>query len=73
MSEPSETPTGQPVPASSSSGETTADGWSAPAPSAPPSSGGGPTAVVEDRPEIAVGAAFAGGLALALILKRLAS
>ncbi len=34
--------------------------------------GGGPAAVVADRPEIAVGAAFAGGLALALILKRLA-
>jgi hypothetical protein len=29
--------------------------------------------VVQDRPEIAVGAAFAGGFALALILKRLGS
>jgi len=28
---------------------------------------------VEERPEIAVGAAFAGGFLLALILKRLAS
>ena len=29
-------------------------------------------ALVEERPEVAVGAAFAGGLVLALILKRLA-
>jgi hypothetical protein len=29
--------------------------------------------VVQDRPEIAVGAAFAGGFVLALILKRIAS
>lgn len=28
--------------------------------------------VAEDRPELAVGAAFAGGLALAFLLKRLA-
>jgi hypothetical protein len=40
----------------------------APAPS--PSSGGG--SLVGDRPELAVGGAFAGGLVLALILKRLA-
>jgi hypothetical protein len=32
----------------------------------------GPAAVAAERPEIAVGAAFAGGLVLALILKRLA-
>ena len=36
------------------------------APSGPPGAGAG------QRPEIAVGAAFAGGFALALILKRLA-
>jgi hypothetical protein len=35
-------------------------------------SAGGPAALVAERPEIAVGAAFAGGLVLALILKRLA-
>jgi hypothetical protein len=38
----------------------------------PPGQDPGPAAVVADRPEIAVGAAFAGGLVLALILKRLA-
>jgi hypothetical protein len=32
----------------------------------------GPAAVVADRPEIGVSAAFAGGFVLALILKRLA-
>ena len=31
-----------------------------------------PAEIVEERPEVAVGAAFAGGLLLALILKRLA-
>jgi hypothetical protein len=31
------------------------------------------SARVDERPELAVGAAFAGGLVLALILKRLAS
>jgi hypothetical protein len=35
-------------------------------------SSGGPAALAADRPEIAVGGAFAGGLVLALILKRLA-
>ncbi len=35
-------------------------------------SSGGPAAVAAERPELAVGAAFAGGLVLALILKRLA-
>jgi hypothetical protein len=29
-------------------------------------------ALIDERPEIGVGAAFAGGLALAMILKRLA-
>jgi hypothetical protein len=33
---------------------------------------GGPAALLEERPEIAVGAAFAGGFVLAMILKRLA-
>ena len=48
-------------------------------PSAPISTGsGGPTpqeraaALVDERPEVAVGAAFGGGLLLAMILKRLA-
>jgi hypothetical protein len=44
----------------------TAPAW-APTEQAP-----GPAASVADRPELAVGAAFAGGLVLALILKRLA-
>jgi hypothetical protein len=39
---------------------------------APTDEGGGSAAVVAERPEIAVGAAFAGGFTLALILKRLA-
>ena len=39
---------------------------------APANESGGAGAVVADRPEIAVGAAFAGGFTLALILKRLA-
>jgi hypothetical protein len=42
----------------------------APQVAAGPSSG--PAEVVNDRPEIAVGGAFAGGLVFALILKRLA-
>ena len=44
-----------------------------PPPSGSDSSAGGPAAVVQNRPEVAVGAAFAGGFVLALILKRLAS
>ncbi|MEO8967946.1 MAG: hypothetical protein ABI355_10080 [Solirubrobacteraceae bacterium] len=49
--------------------------WTPPAP--PPDTAGasgasGLTAAAADRPEVAVGAAFAGGLVLALILKRLA-
>jgi hypothetical protein len=39
---------------------------------APPAQDAGPAALVADRPEIAVGGAFAGGLVVALILKRLA-
>ena len=46
----------------------TASAWRPP--STPPEHG--PGALVTDRPEIAVGAAFAGGLVLALVLKRLA-
>lgn len=43
----------------------------APPPPPPPSPSGG-AALPSERPEIAVGAAFAGGFVLALILKRLA-
>ncbi|HEY2005379.1 MAG TPA: hypothetical protein VGG87_02955 [Solirubrobacteraceae bacterium] len=39
---------------------------------APGSQGSDVSAVINERPEIAVGAAFAGGLVFALILKRLA-
>jgi hypothetical protein len=43
------------------------------APAEPASFNSGPVSTAPaDRPEVAVGAAFAGGLALALILKRLA-
>ncbi|MDQ6835602.1 MAG: hypothetical protein M3016_05380 [Actinomycetota bacterium] len=43
-------------------------------PPLPPTSGAAdsPAAALTERPEIAAGAAFAGGFALALILKRLA-
>jgi hypothetical protein len=57
--------TDQPAPASSP-----------PEPTAVPPGGSGPAAQlaaqVNERPEIAVGGAFAGGLVLGLILKRLA-
>jgi hypothetical protein len=42
----------------------------APAAVFPPTASGGSPA--DERPELAVGAAFAGGLAIALLLKRLA-
>jgi hypothetical protein len=52
----------------------TVDGPTAPASSTPASPGGRAAlaAKVQDRPELAIGGAFAGGLVLALILKRLA-
>jgi len=49
--------------------------WTPPAPPQETSGASGVAAVAAvaaDRPEVAVGAAFAGGLVLALILKRLA-
>ena len=52
-----------------------APAWTPPAPPQDTPSGGdlsSPAAVVQDRPEIAVAGAFAGGLVLALLLKRLA-
>jgi hypothetical protein len=49
-----------------------APAWTPPAAQAAPSSTSSASSAASDRPEIAVGAAFAGGLALALILKRLA-
>lgn len=42
------------------------------APTAPPGPAAAPTAGADEHPEIAAGAAFAGGLALALLLKRFA-
>jgi hypothetical protein len=48
---------------------------SALAPNVPPafaSNGGAPPPAAPERPELTVAAAFAGGLALALVLKRLA-
>jgi hypothetical protein len=48
--------------------------WTAPPPPSASSSSGptGPAAIAQQRPEVAVGAAFAGGFVVALILKRLA-
>ena len=46
--------------------------WSPPADAAGVSGGGG-AAVFQQRPELAIAGAFAGGFAIAMILKRLAS
>ena len=46
--------------------------WTPPAPPQEDLGASGAAAVANDRPEVAVGAAFAGGLVLALIFKRLA-
>jgi hypothetical protein len=48
--------------------------WQQPEPAAAPQGDGGssPAEIVEQRPEVGAGAAFAGGFVLALILKRLA-
>ena len=43
-----------------------------PASASPSGAASGPAAIAQERPEVAVGAAFAGGFVLALILKRLA-
>jgi hypothetical protein len=58
---PSATEPGPPAPA-----------WTPPAADASSASSPSGGSAVAERPEIAVGAAFAGGLVLALILKRLA-
>ena len=55
----------------------TAPVWTPPPPPPPASASpspaaSGPAAIAQERPEVAVGAAFAGGFVLALILKRLA-
>jgi hypothetical protein len=67
-----QTPTGQPVGLDSGPPATASTGGG-PNPAAGPAS---PqervAAIANERPEAAVGAAFAGGLLLALILKRLA-
>ena len=60
-------PVPEPAPAWTPPPET-APAWTPPTPPSDHGSG----AVVADRPEIALGAAFAGGLVLALVLKRLA-
>jgi hypothetical protein len=54
-----------PVPLPSPQAVAPAPGWR------PEDEPSGPAALAAERPEIAVGAAFAGGLVLALILKRL--
>ena len=86
-SEPTpETPGGQPVSAGAQAPSNTApyipgtfppsstasDAGPAASTSAPASSGPGPAALAADRPELAVGAAFAGGFLFAIVLKRLA-
>jgi hypothetical protein len=43
-----------------------------PTPPPPPSGDGGVVAPATDRPEVAIGAAFAGGFAIAMLLRRLA-
>ncbi len=68
MTDPSEIPGTQPPPLG-------ADGSPAavpPVPPAPSSAGRSPAEIAAERPEVAVGAAFAGGFLLAMILKRLA-
>jgi hypothetical protein len=61
----------QTVTAENAAWQTTAED-STDAPSAVASAQQRAAAIANDRPEVAVGAAFAGGLVLALILKRLA-
>ena len=79
MSDQSQTPESAPEPATEQITEAAAAAPTAPAPApeppvaippTPPSESGEASAA--DRPEVAVGAAFAGGFALAMILKRLA-
>jgi hypothetical protein len=64
VTDQSETLSAQPVPSD-------ADGSAIPGPSASPG-GHSPAEIAAERPELAVGAAFAGGFLLAMILKRLA-
>jgi hypothetical protein len=53
--------------------ETPPASWQPPLPSDPQRhTSPSPAVIVEQRPEVGVGAAFAGGFVLALILKRLA-
>lgn len=69
--DPIPTSTGQPVAA----GSPGADGSPSAEEAAPPAGGPSVTerasSIANERPEVAVGAAFGGGLLLALILKRL--
>ena len=69
MTEQFETPTEATVPAGVPEPPTVA---SPPAQDATTSDGSSAAALVSDRPELAVGAAFAGGFLLATLLKRLA-
>ncbi len=81
MTEPSETPAGQPVsgrahaPSETGPPEPTPTVVTPTPPIPPPAAstaGAGRAALPSDRPEVAVGAVFAGGFLLAMILKRLA-
>ena len=61
------------TPEEATAAEPVAPVWTPPPASASPSpAASGPAAIAQERPEVAVGAAFAGGFVFALILKRLA-
>ena len=81
MIEPSEIPTeatvpaGQPAPPEAVPAQPAAGASPAPEPSTPPhnaSDGSSAAALASERPELAVGVAFAGGFLFAMLLKRLA-
>ncbi len=73
MTEQPETPAAEPT-ADGAAGQPTVEqaaSW-VPQPASAEGTAGPGSAAVADRPELAVGAAFAGGFLIALILKRLA-
>ncbi len=68
MTDQSEIPTPEPLPPAIDGSAVAVT----PPPPPAPSSGHSPAEIAAERPEVAVGAAFAGGFLLAMILKRLA-
>jgi hypothetical protein len=73
---PTEAPAAPPESAATAELEPPPEPATAAAPPPPPASqdspNAGPTAAINERPELAVGGAFAGGFILAMILRRLA-